>query len=373
MIPDSADKGKPTLSVSVAMTVLNEEATLPAFIPTLLEQTHPPAEVVICDGGSSDNTLALLDGLQNRSKDHGVPIRVISRLGANISEGRNAAIRETRHALIAVTDSGIRLESDWLEQLVRVMEANWADPDVKGVAGFFLPEVVGAFETALAGTTMPFRHDVDAARFLPAGRSMLFQRAAWEEVEGFPEWLDYCEDLVFDQQIEHLAQGRCKAMPLAEFSVVRVRPRANYRSFYKQYFLYARGDGKADLWSHRHLIRYGVYLVLAPLLARMISGAGRRTRRWGRFLALLSLFAYCRRPIVRVWKLGRHRLSPWALVSALLQIPVVRVVGDAAKMLGYLSGWKWRVQRWTEPDIHWRMKMRIRAEDKRKSEETEIL
>ena len=370
-MPRDTGKGKPALSVSVVMTVLNEGTTLPAFIPTLLEQTYPPAEVVICDGGSSDNTRVILEELQHRSQDHSTPVRVISRPGANISEGRNAAIRETRHEFIAVTDSGIRLEPDWLEQMVRVMEAGLADPDVKGVAGFFLPEAVGAFETALAGTTMPFRHDVDAEKFLPAGRSMLFRRAVWEEVGGFPEWLDYCEDLVFDQQVEHLAQGRRKAMPLAEFSVVRVRPRANYRSFYRQYFLYARGDGKADLWGKRHLVRYAVYLGLVPLLTSLISGSGRRARGWGRFLAVLGLFAYCRRPIMRVWKLGQHRLAPWELLFAFLQIPVIRMVGDAAKMLGYLSGWKWRVQHWTEPDIHWRMKMRIRSEGKRRAAERE--
>lgn len=370
-MPRDIGQDKAPLPVSVAMTVLNEGATLPAFVSTLLAQTYPPAEVVICDGGSSDDTLVVLEELRHRSRDYGMSVRVISRPGANISEGRNAAVRETRHEFIAVTDAGIRLEKDWLEQMVRVMAEESADPDVKGVAGFFLPEAVGAFETALAGTTMPFRHDVDAAKFLPAGRSMLFRRAAWEEVEGFPEWLDYCEDLVFDQQLEHLAQGRRKAMPLAEFSVVRVRPRADYRSFYRQYFLYARGDGKADLWGKRHLVRYAVYLVLVPLLGGLIAGSGRRSRSWGRWGAVLGLCAYCRRPIVRVWKLGRSRLTPWELLSALLQIPVIRVVGDMAKMLGYLSGWKWRIQHWTEPAIHWRMKMRIRSAGPREPGATE--
>lgn len=364
-MPQSTEKTRPTLSVSVAITVLNEEATLPAFIPTLLEQTYPPAEIVICDGGSSDNTLAILEKLQDGSRNSNAPIRLLSRCGANISEGRNAAIRESRHDFIAVTDSGIRLERDWLEQLVLIMEEGLADPDVKGVAGFFLPEVVGSFETALAGTTMPFRHDVDAKDFLPAGRSMLFRREAWEEVEGFPEWLDYCEDLVFDHQLEHLAQGRRRALPMAEFSIVRVRPRPNIRSFYKQYFLYARGDGKADLWGKRHLVRYIAYLLLLPLLVVLISNASRRKRRWGRLLALLAGFTYCRRPIVRVWKLGRYRLSSWALAGALLQIPLIRLVGDIAKMLGYFQGWRWRVRNWARPEIHWRMKMRIRSEDKR--------
>ncbi len=361
-------KTRPTIPVSVAMTVLNEETTLPAFIPTLLEQTYPPAEIVICDGGSTDNTLAILEELRNRSNETRESIRVLSLRGANISEGRNAAIRETRHDFIAVTDSGIRLERDWLEQLALVMEEGLADPDVKGVAGFFLPEVVGSFETALAGTTMPFRHDVDAKDFLPAGRSMLFRREAWEEVDGFPEWLDYCEDLVFDQQLEHLAQGRHRALPMAEFSIVRVRPRPNYRSFYKQYFLYARGDGKADLWGKRHLVRYIVYLLLLPMLVVLVFNTSRRKRRWGRLLALLAAIAYCRRPIVRVWKLGRYRLSSWALVGTLMQIPLIRLVGDIAKMLGFLQGWRWRVRNWSQPEIHWRMKMRIRSEGKRRSQ-----
>ena len=354
------------------MTVLNEEATLPAFIPTLLEQTYPPAEIVICDGGSTDNTLAILRALQSRNKDHIATIRIISRPGANISKGRNAAIQETNHEFIAVTDSGIRLERDWLEQLVLQMNEEMSNPDVKGVSGFFLPEAINPFETALAGTTMPFRHDVNAEQFLPAGRSMLFCRNAWKEVEGFPEWLDYCEDLVFDLQIEHLAQGRHKAMPLAEHSVVRVRPRPNYRSFFKQYYLYARGDGKADLWGKRHLVRYGVYLGLIPFLASMLANFSQRTRAWGRLLTIVATFSYCWRPLLRVLKLGRHRLTSWELAVSILQIPLVRLVGDIAKMLGYLAGWKWRIQHWTEPDIHWRMKMRIRSEGIKSPRETDL-
>ena len=40
----------------------------------------------------------------------------------------------------------------------------------------------------------------------------------------------------------------------------RFRPRPHLRAFYVQYYRYARGDGKANLWLKRHLIRYGTYL-----------------------------------------------------------------------------------------------------------------
>lgn len=348
--------------VSVIMTVLNEGHSLPALLPSLMAQTCVPAEIVVCDGGSTDDTVPQLERWQQTRKGEKPVIRIISRPGANISEGRNAAIQAAQHDLIAVTDAGICLEKTWLEELVRVMEAHRADPDVKGVAGFFLPAPCGVFETALAGTTLPFRKDVDADRFLPAGRSMLFQRTAWQAVGGFPEWLDYCEDLVFDQQVEHLAGGRRKAMPLAHLSVVRVRPRTSFRSFFRQYCLYARGDGKAALWGKRHLVRYSTYLGLIPGLARLMLGARPRGRQFGRWLAILGFLLYCRRPFERVWKLGRHRLSPWELAMALGLVPAIRLVGDIAKMLGYPMGWLWRIRHWRRAEIHWRTGMRIRAE-----------
>ena len=38
------------------------------------------------------------------------------------------------------------------------------------------------------------------------------------------------------------------------------------RSYFRQYYRYARGDGKADLWRKRHAIRYVIYLIALPAL-----------------------------------------------------------------------------------------------------------
>ena len=352
---------RPTLDVSVIVTVLNEAASLPAFLPGLLRQTFAPQEIIVCDGGSADATLALLSAWQSACNESGPSVQILTRPGCNISQGRNAAIQAARCAFIAVTDAGIRLEPDWLEQLVRVMERHRNDADVQGVAGFSLPEAVGPFETALAGTTQPFRQDIDAETFLPAGRSMLFRRAAWQAVNGFPDWLDYCEDLVFDQQVEGLAGGRKKAMPLAPFSVVRVRPRPNLKSFCRQYFLYARGDGKADLHGRRHLVRYAAYGALMPCLARLLLSPkpGRRLVGW--LVGGAGALGYCWRPLARVRQLGRYRLSARQMAVAWLWVPWIRLAGDMAKMAGYPLGWFWRIRHWRRAEIHWRMSMRIRA------------
>ncbi|MCB0201923.1 MAG: hypothetical protein KDI03_17795, partial [Anaerolineae bacterium] len=53
----------------------------------------------------------------------------------------------------------------------------------------------------------------------------------------------------------------------------------------------------------------------------------------------------------------------WAGYSALqrlwamLLIPVIRVTGDVAKMIGYPAGLRWRRANRERPEIHWRSKL----------------
>jgi len=49
------------MRVSVVATVLNEADSLPRLLDSLAAQTRLPDEVVICDGGSPDGPLSLLE------------------------------------------------------------------------------------------------------------------------------------------------------------------------------------------------------------------------------------------------------------------------------------------------------------------------
>ncbi|MFO7742319.1 MAG: glycosyltransferase, partial [Anaerolineae bacterium] len=49
------------MRISVIATVLNEGKSLPRLLDSLTAQTRQPDEVVICDGGSTDGTLAVLE------------------------------------------------------------------------------------------------------------------------------------------------------------------------------------------------------------------------------------------------------------------------------------------------------------------------
>ena len=75
------------MRVTVISTVLNEGEAIRRLMDSLVAQTRQPEEVVIVDGGSRDNTVAVLDDYAGR-----LPLRVLVEPGANISRGRNIAI-----------------------------------------------------------------------------------------------------------------------------------------------------------------------------------------------------------------------------------------------------------------------------------------
>jgi hypothetical protein len=200
------------------------------------------------------------------------------------------------------------------------------------VAGFFRSDPRTAFEAALGATTLPAGHEIRPERFYPSSRSVAFRRGAWERVGGYPEWLDYCEDLLFDFALE---DAGCR-QAWAPDAVVAFRPRQSARAFALQYYRYARGDGKADLWRKRHLIRYATYLGLpVGLLA---------ARRWPWLLApmLLAVAGYTRRPYLRL--LPMLSGIAWGdRLTALAWVPAIRLIGDVAKMAGYPVGLWWRL------------------------------
>ena len=315
----------PSMRVSVIATVLNEATGLPRLLDSLATQTRAPDEVIVCDGGSTDGTPALL------AAETRLPIQVVSRPGANISQGRNAAIAMASGEAIATFDAGVWLEPQWLQKIVGPLENDSAQV----VSGFFVPDPQTVFETAMGATVLPELPDIDPTRFLPSSRSVAYRKSAWMAVSGYPEWLDYCEDLVFDFRL----RDKYGPFTFAPEALVHLRPRSSLRAFFLQYYRYARGDGKADLWLRRHAIRYLTYLVAAPLIAT----AGILISPWW-WLAFLvaspAMFGIGWRRLAHMWR----SLSLSQRLQAAAWVPVIRITGDVAKMLGYPAGrwWRWR-------------------------------
>src|SRR6266540_3768163 len=256
------------MPIALCMTVLNEAASIDELFASIASQTRPPDQIVVVDGGSRDDTVERVARWERKS----LPLLVMVHPGANISAGRNTAIASTDAELIAVTDGGVRLEPGWLAALAAAFERA-ERPDV--ACGFFVPEPRSVFELALGATTFPTPQEVRPESFLPSSRSVAFTRAAWRRVGGYPEWLDYCEDLVFD-------------------------------------------------------------IALGLLCARR--------QRWLLGPIGLAAAAYLARPYRRLLP-ALGSLGPRQRARAIAWVPLIRLIGDVAKMLGYPAGVAWRVRR----------------------------
>jgi glycosyltransferase involved in cell wall biosynthesis len=313
--------------VSVIVTVKDEAASIDGLLDSLSQQTLLPSEVVIVDGGSTDGTVERIE--RNR---HHLPIRLLVREGANISRGRNEAIRASSASMIASTDAGVCLVPRWLEELTKPLHE---DPSVDVVSGFFLPDPHTIFETAMGATVLPVEADVRPEHFLPSSRSVAFRKEAWEQVGGYPEWLDFCEDLVFDFSLLHSGHK----FLFAPQALAYFRPRGTLGAFWRQYYQYARGDGKANLWPRRHAIRYLTYLVGIPLVISL--GAVLHPLWWS--VLVVGAAAYLWTPYRRLRPMIRG-LSPLEKTKSILWVPIIRLWGDLAKMAGYPIGILWRIR-----------------------------
>ena len=312
------------MRVSVIATVRNESGAIERLLESLAMQSRRPDEVIIVDGGSTDGTLEIL---RRHERDGTLPLRALEAPGSNISAGRNVAIAASTSEIIASTDAGVRFDLSWLEQLLRPFESEQRAPDV--VCGFFVSDPQTVFETAMGATVLPDVDEIVPERFLPSSRSVAFRRVAWEAVGGYPEWMTFSEDLLFDLALKN----REYRFVFAPHAAVRFRPRTSLGAFWRQYRNYAMGDGEGLLWTKRHLARYGTYLIGAPLLIAL----GLVWNPWWWALLPLGLAVYLRQPYSRLSK-TLPTLSWKDRLAACLWVPVIRVWGDLAKMAGYPLG-----------------------------------
>lgn len=303
---------------SLILTVLNEESSLPAFLDSLSQQDSLPAEMVIVDGGSRDKTIQVI---QNWSAPEGLQVNCFKRDGATISEGRNAAIAASTHDLIIITDGGTTLEQGWVKALYGSLASG---NDV--ASGFFRPAGQVPLQRIIAAIITPTVDEIDPEKFLPSSRSVGFRKSWIERVGGYPEWLDYCEDLFLDLQLKR-SGARFEFIPDA---VATWNARPTLKAFAVQYYRYARGDAKAGLWPRRHLARYTAYT--AGVLALIAA------RRCPAILPLVGtgLVMYLAKYFRRVRRHAGYVKYSQPIANA--AVPLVVILGDVSKMAGYASG-----------------------------------
>ena len=169
-------------SVAVVIPAYEAGATLAAALASVAAQSVAPAEVVIGDDGSTDDTIAVARSWEDR-----LPIRV-ARTSRNLGPAgaRHAAIEISTSPLLALLDA----DDVWFPDHLSSMLAAFATTD-DGLASAdvlrWIPgEAIGA-EPLSAGSVLP-SPDRQLAWLLAANRlsvAGLFSRSRYDQVGGF--------------------------------------------------------------------------------------------------------------------------------------------------------------------------------------------
>ncbi len=309
------------MKISVIIPVRNEENSIRPLLDGLLRQSLPPAEIVITDGGSFDQTVPIIQ----QYIANGAPVTLIRTTAALPGRGRNLAAARATNEWLAFTDAGIKPDRDWLAALAQRVQEN---PALDVVYGSYEPSIDTFFKECAAISYVSPPAEVDGLQMRQRSiASMLIRRGSWERLGGFPEHLRSAEDLLFMERIdrEDLKVG------FAPRAIVKWDLQPNLWRTLKRFTIYARNNIRAGFWRQWQAPILSRYLVLALLcLPALFVGLW-----WLLVPLVLWLLMLLARAVVAIHR--NRRCYPASLgrnlARLLLLIPLIAVL-DAGAMMG---------------------------------------
>lgn len=305
------------LPVTVVAPMRNEGSSVAVLIRSLKAQTYPVTEVILVDGGSTDDTVIRA----GESVDGDGRFRIIEAGEATPGRGRNIGIAAARCDWIALIDAGIRAEPTWVERLVAVVER---DPAVEVVYGNVEAVVDTRFER-YAALTYPAPKQMRAGELMraPCTPSSLLHRRIWERAGGFPD-LRVSEDLFFMERVERTGAK----IGWAPKATVWWQLQPTLARTFRKFVLYSRHNvwaGRAYDWQYGVGRQYAVALVLVVLaLAHSFS-----------WLVPLAL-GFAARVAKSIWRHRDGRGLLWALDPVqFVCVAVIILTVDVATLVGW--------------------------------------
>ncbi len=318
------------MKTSLVVTFMNEEKTILAFLESLLRQSQIPDEVVLIDGGSTDNTAGIVTSFNNK---HHKKIRfVFKHKKGNRSVGRNEAVGLASHEIIVCSDVGCVLDENWVKEITKPFK----EKSVDVVAGYYVARATNVFQKALTPFALVMPDQVDPENFLPATRSIAFKKSAWERVGGFDEKYSHNEDYVFARSLREAGL----TIVFAKDAIVYWIPRNTFKQAFIMMFRFALGDMEAGIYRGKVLLLFTRYILACYFL-------------------LLSYLYRSPVPLV-ILGVGGILYLLWSIVKnyryvkdpqAFFLLPASQLTADAAVMSGSLLGVFKRLKQTVIPTI----------------------
>jgi glycosyltransferase involved in cell wall biosynthesis len=290
--------------LTLVIPLKNEANSITTLVDSINEQIHQPDEIILVDGGSTDGTVQRLKQVVGND----ARFKVIEAGPAMPGKGRNIGAAHAATSWIAFTDAGIKLDKQWLRNLVKKADEN---PAAAIVYGNYSPIINSFFDKCAAiAYVAPKIPGKIRGKFIA---SSLYKKEVWEKAGGFPDWRA-AEDLIFMENTEKLGYHSVTA-PDAMASW-ELRP--TLLSTFKRFDLYS----KHNVWAGRQAFwHYGVArqytLMLLPLAAAIFHS-------WYWLLAIPMWFLAraAKRILMHRYEFGWQQLFNPAVIICVIAITV---------------------------------------------------
>jgi len=306
------------MKVSFIATVYNEESAIKQLLKSLFSQSKFPDEIIIVDGGSTDNTVSEISNFKFSTPNKKAKIKLIFKKG-NRSVGRNEAIEKSNNEIIVCSDAGCILDENWIKNVTEPFE----NLKVDVVAGYCRGDAKTIFQKCLIPYVLVMSDKVDGNNFLPATRSMAFKKSMWKKAKGFPEQFSNNEDHVFAKRLKEINAK----IVFEKKAIVYWMPRGNLSDAFIMFYRFAKGDAESRIFRPKVIIlffRYIIGLLLVVFYAISKSYIILNT-------LYLILLAYIIWSITKNYKYVKD-------IRAIFLLPLIQITSDIAVICGSTKG-----------------------------------
>jgi len=252
--------------LAVVVLTKNSERTIESCLNSLLESSLLPSEVIIVDGGSSDNTLKIVERFKEK-----VRIKVLFDEGKGLGYARDIGWRATSNDIkyVAMVDSDVVVDKTFFYDAIQIMEK---DEKLGALGAKLKPEcnesgILAKFQVKnlaihLHWKEAPYPNEVIATHTA----CTIFRKSALEKVNGFDPYFKLAKE---DSDVSfRLRKAGYKLSYLNHF----VRHLETGKRFWKINFRYGRSyvliSGKhpieGKLWTKKNIM-FTISLFLFPM------------------------------------------------------------------------------------------------------------
>ncbi len=320
------------MTISFITTIFNESGTIGRFLDSVYSQTKLPDEIIIVDGGSTDDTVSKIKDLRLKIKEKKVIFKLFIKKG-NRSVGRNEAIKHATGDIIVCSDSGNILDKNWIKNITEPFHSkqdsstslrfSQKDNGVDVVAGYYEGMAKNVFQKSLVPYALVMPDRVDPNNFLPATRSIAFTKAIWKKVGGFNEKLSHNEDYVFAKALKKLGAN----IIFKKDAIVYWLPRDTIKEAYIMFFRFAYGDAEARILRPKVLLIFIRYFIIVGFLVLSIFLPSFYASEF--FIVLILLYS--------IWAISKNYRYVKD-VRAFFWLPIIQFTADVAVIKGTSLG-----------------------------------